>query len=216
MSFERRTFLGDVEFRKGTDGKLRAGGFALRYNTLSQNLGGFVEQVARGAVTKTIQEADIRGLVNHDPNLLIGRNTSGTLRLTDDPEGLIYEIDLPDTTVGRDAAVLLERKDMSGSSFGFRTIEDEWGETGQGFPLRTLKVIALRDVGPVTFPAYTEADAAMRSLAESRSLDIKELIEASKEDRLQEVLSRSSEKPIDEAENDRAKPIVVHRFEHLI
>jgi len=218
-TFERRTFMGDIEFR-AEDGVIRAGGYAARFNVHSQNLGGFVEQVAPGTFAKTIQEADIRGLFNHDANMVLGRNKSGTLRMEEDGTGLAYEIDLPDTTVGRDVANLLERGDVSGSSFGFRTIDDEWGETDSGFPLRTLKSVALRDVGPVVYPAYTEADSALRSLAESRSLDLDVLIDAAHKNELQDLLSERSEDETEDEErdeDDRENPIVIRRkFAHLL
>lgn len=176
-TFERRTTPSTVELRK--DGERRTAiGHAAVFGRFSQNLGGFVEQVAPGAFAKTIDEQDVRALFNHHEDHVLGRLGAGTLRMTEDDEGLAYEIDLPDTTVGRDVATLLARGDVSGSSFGFRVIEDEWGETEQGFPLRTLKQVSLRDVGPVTFPAYTDSKAALRSLAEQRSLDIDALVAA--------------------------------------
>jgi len=221
-TFERRTFMGDIEFR-AEDGVIRAGGYAARFNVHSQNLGGFVEQVAPGTFAKTIQEADIRGLFNHDANMVLGRNKSGTLRMEEDGTGLAYEIDLPDTTVGRDVANLLERGDVSGSSFGFRTIEDEWGETESGFPLRNLKSVALVDVSPVTYPAYVDTDSAIRSLAESRSLDLEELLEAANKNELQSLLhpeERTEDVSEDEErdeDGDRAQPIVIRRkFAHLL
>jgi HK97 family phage prohead protease len=199
---ERRTIVEGVEFR-AADGRLVAAGYASAFNRLSQNLGGFVEQVAPGAFTKTIQEQDVRALFNHDENALLGRLSAGTLRLAEDGTGLGYEIDLPDTTVGRDVAKLLERKDVSGSSFGFRTVEDDWSETENGFPLRTLKAVSLRDVGPVTFPAYTDSTSALRSLAEARSLDPQAVVEAAARGELRDLLH---------AETDgRETPTVVHR-----
>lgn len=185
---ETRTNIEKVELREGVDGQPVAFGYASRFNTYSQNLGGFVERVAPGTFTKTILEADIRGLFNHDANLLLGRNRANTLRLAEDDNGLAYSIDLPDTTTGRDVRTLLKRGDVTGSSFGFRTIDDEWGETEDGFPLRTLKSVALRDVGPVTFPAYVEAESGLRSLAESRNLDPTLVIEAAKANQLGELL----------------------------
>lgn len=198
---ERRTCPGDVELRKAGDGKVAAG-YAARFNKLSQNLGGFVEQVAPGAFTKTIKEQDIRALFNHSEDHVLGRNISETLRLVEDGDGLSYEIDLPDTMMGRDVATLLERRDVSGSSFGFRVVEDEWGETEQGFPLRTLKQVSLRDVGPVTFPAYSDADAALRSLAEARSLDLAHLVAAAKAGDLRSALADSEEHRHDDADAD--------------
>ncbi len=186
--FERRTFTGTVEFR--AEGKrLLAAGYGAVFNKLSQNLGGFVEQVAPGAFAKTIKEQDIRALFNHDEDHVLGRLAAGTLRLHEDDTGLAYEIDLPDTTSGRDVAVLLERGDVSGSSFGFRTIDDDWGETEAGFPLRTLKQVSARDVGPVTFPAYTDSTSALRSLAEARSLDIATVVAAAEAGELRYVIA---------------------------
>lgn len=184
---ETRTVTEPVELRDGETGPV-AYGYAARFDTLSQNLGGFVERIAPGTFTKTIAEADVRALFNHDANFVLGRNRSNTLRLTEDENGLAYEIDLPDTTAGRDVQSLLARGDVTGSSFGFRTITDEWGETDEGFPLRTLRTVALRDVGPVTFPAYTAAEAGLRSLAESRHLDYNEVLEAAEHNQLGELL----------------------------
>jgi len=211
MSEEVRNLMEPVEFR--AEGKaLFAYGYAARFNTTSQNLGGFVERIAPGTFAKTLQEADVRALFNHDPNLLLGRNKVGTLTLAEDSTGLAYEVELPDTSVGRDLAVLLERGDVSGSSFGFRTITDEWAETDSGFPERTLTSVALRDVGPVTFPAYVDADSAIRSLAESRSLDVNDLLAAAKADKLSEALRAEDEEGSEtEQEEDQATPILIHR-----
>jgi HK97 family phage prohead protease len=90
-------------------------------------------------------EPDILALVNHDPNRLLGRTASGTLRLSVDDVGLAYDLDLPDTSEGRDLAVLLERRDITGSSFTFRVAPDggdTWTQDEDGTPLRTVKAIA--------------------------------------------------------------------------
>lgn len=205
MSIERRTLTEPVEFRAQGD-KLIAAGYAYVFNRFSQNLGGFVEQVAPGAGKKSLQEQDIRALFNHDSNMILGRLGAGTLRMEEDSTGGAYEIDLPDTTVGRDVAKLLERQDVAGSSFGFRTIEDEWGETEQGFPLRTLKQVSLRDVGPVTFPAYTDSTSALRSLAEKRSLDLDLLVAAAEAGELGALLVPSDDSDQRSSDGGRETP----------
>lgn len=198
-TIERRTYAGTVEFRRENDGRVVATGYAAVFNTLSQNLGGFVEQVAPGAFAQTLTQQDVRALFNHDPNHVLGRMGSASLRMVEDEKGLAYEIDLPDTNTGRDVATLLERRDVVGSSFGFNVISDAWSETAEGFPLRTLNAVSLRDVGPVTFPAYTSSEAALRSLAEQRSLDLPLLVAAAEAGRLAEVLT-----PADADEQSRA------------
>jgi HK97 family phage prohead protease len=175
-------------------------GYALRFDKLSQNLGGFVEQISPAATSKTLQESDVRALFNHDSSMLLGRTSSGTLRLTEDRDGLAYEIDLPDTSVGNDVRELLRRGDISGSSFGFRVIEDSWTETRDGFPLRTIEELALIEVSPVTFPA------------EARSLDLHTLIEAAESNNLAEALRASAEEEeSDETDSGRVNPTVVRR-----
>ena len=187
MSYERRTASEGVELRQEGD-TLTAVGYASVFDRLSQPLGGFVERVAPGTFRSTLNQADVRALYNHEPANLLGRSGAGTLRMEEDAKGLRYEIDLPDTTLGHDVAALLRRGDISGSSFGFRTITDEWGETEDGYPLRTLTEVALRDVGPVTFPAYSSSEASLRSLAEGRSLDLDLLVRAAEDNTLRDVL----------------------------
>lgn len=206
-TIERRTFLEPVEFRKEGD-KLTAAGYAYVFGKRSQNLGGFVEEVAPGFGKKSLQEQDVRALFNHDPNYLLGRMGAGTLRMEEDDTGGAYEIDLPDTTAGRDVARLLERRDIPGSSFGFRTIEDEWGETDHGFPLRTLKQGSLRDVGPVVFPAYTDSTAALRSLAEKRSLDLDVLVAAAEAGELRTLIVPRDDSHQESDDDGRETPTV--------
>lgn len=221
--WERRTLTQPVEFRSAGDRQLTATGYASVFNRRSVNLGGFVEVVSPTAFNKTVKEADVRALFNHDPSKLLGRSSAGTLRLGVDATGLHYELDLPDTTDGRDVAVLLERGDITGSSFGFRMIEDEWGETEDGFPERTLLSVALRDISPVTYPAYPDSEAALRSLAEARSLDFDTVKAAAAADDLRSLLHQDDETapPVDAerpAEDDRDTPIIrrhQRRFIHL-
>ena len=103
MPIERRTATEGVELRE-EDGTLTAVGYAATFNRFSQNLGGFVEEVRSGAFRSTLNQADVRALFNHEPDHLLGRSTTGTLRLSEDDHGLRYEVDLPNTTLGRDVA----------------------------------------------------------------------------------------------------------------
>ncbi len=155
---ERRFTSGAVEVRqRGSETVVE--GHAAVFDKLSQNLGGFVERVMPGAFTKTLQEADVRALFNHDENLVLGRNKSGTLELSEDDSGLYYRITPPNTTYARDLLTVIERGDVSQSSFAFMTIEEEWGLSDQDFPRRDLLQVHLVDVSPVTYPAYLDTDA---------------------------------------------------------
>jgi HK97 family phage prohead protease len=146
-------------------------GHAAVFNQLSENLGGFREQVAPGAFSETIKAHDIRALFNHNPDFILGRNVSGTLRMEEDSTGLRIEIDVPDTQVGRDLMVSVQRGDVSQMSFGFSVMPDGsvWSEDQDGTTIRTLRSVRLFDVSPVVYPAYPQTDIAVRSLNDWRN-----------------------------------------------
>ena len=169
---ETRTTNSKFEVRSNDDGSITMVGYAAKFNTRSQDLGGFVETIAPGAFTRSLDDgADVKALFNHDPNIVLGRSTAGTLRLFQDDTGLRYEVDLPNTTAGKDLAISLQRGDISQSSFAFRTISDDWSFDTDGRELRTLHDLELRDVSPVTYPAYldTNSGIAQRSLEAARA-----------------------------------------------
>jgi len=166
-----------VEVRAGREGKRTIGGFAAVFNRVSDNLGGFVERVAPTAFNKSRGDGwpGVMARYNHDDNMLLGTSDSGTLRLLVDDTGLVYEVDLPSSR--SDVHELVERGDVRKSSFAFRrdNVEDDWGVTEQGYPLRTLISAPLVDVAPVNLPAYRDSTAGLRSLAEHFEADFEEV-----------------------------------------
>lgn len=214
---ERRWFSTELAVRQQPTGGIVLEGHAAVFNKVSRNLGGFVEQVAPGAFDTTLDDSpDVRALFNHDPSLILGRTTAGTLRLSADASGLYYSIDVPDTTTGRDLAISVERGDITQSSFGFFAERDSWGQTNDGYPLRTLEQVSIHDgdVSPVTYPAYPQTDSgladAIRSLAESRGLTVRDAIELAKANELATLFSTDEdpEQPVDERQ---AAPLSVVR-----
>ncbi len=165
-AIEQRVFqLNEFRVGAGDDGKPKIIGHAAVFNSLSEDLGGFREKIAPGAFRKTIREADIRALINHDSNLVLGRNKSGTLKLKEDADGLYIENDPPDTTYANDLLVVMERGDVNQMSFMFQVIKDQWDEDLEKKEYtRTLIEVKLYDVSVVTFPAYPATDASVRSL----------------------------------------------------
>jgi HK97 family phage prohead protease len=190
---ERRSLPGRVEFRASDNGPGILAGYAAVFNRMSQNLGGFVERVDPAAFNKTLADGgQVVARFNHDDNFLLGTIEANTLRLEVDGTGLRYEVDLPDTTAGRDVAALAKRGDLSKSSFAFRTISDDWGFTEDDFPLRTLKEVSLRDVAPVVNPAYLDTSTGLRSLADKYELDLEEVKRAALENNLRSLLEKDS------------------------
>lgn len=132
---------------------------------------GFFEQIARGAFEPVLGD-DVRMLLNHNSNFLLARTTNGTLRLSEDDDGLLSDADMAPVSYARDLAILVQRKDLTQMSFAFWPAEEDYdeievkdAETGTVLraPLVTiLKMERLYDVSPVTFPAYEGTDANLK------------------------------------------------------
>lgn len=185
---ERRQTLGAVEMRASDEGQ-RIGGYAAKFEKLSQNLGGFVERIAPGFFDSS-RDAGFRGVMaryNHE--LLLGTTAAGSLRMAIDKTGLDYEVDLLDDSDSQRVFKLVQRGDVSQSSFAFYVAEDEWSTTEQGFPLRTLVGGTLVDVAPVDQPAYLDTSTGLRSLAEARGVDVAEVEALARNNDLAKILT---------------------------
>src|SRR5512132_777674 len=133
-------------------------GYAAIYNTLSEDLGGYREKIAAGAFAGVLED-DVRALLNHDPNQVLGRTKSGTLRLFDEQRGLRFELDLPDSPLGENMRSAVRRGDLDGASFRFEVGDEDWNGD-----IRTVKSVkALRDVTLATYPAYPAASVELRT-----------------------------------------------------
>ena len=162
MKENRESRLGTIELRDD-DGEQQISGYAAVFNQLSENLGGFREQIAPGAFDQVMGD-DVRALFNHEPHLILGRTTADTLQLSLDDTGLRYRIDPPDTQYARDLIKSIERKDVTQSSFAFRVEDDSWDEDDDGRLIRTIRQFRrLYDISPVTYPAYPDTSVAARS-----------------------------------------------------
>ena len=185
---EKRIFNVETRVDTNEEGKDVVVGYASVYDSRSNNLGGFYEYIERGAFTEElIANSDVRALINHDPNLILARNTSGTLNLTADERGLKYEFEMPETSYGKDLAISMKRGDITQSSFAFTVAEDDWSTDDEGNNIRTIKKIdRLYDVSPVTYPAYNMAESdlvvAKRGLKEYQE----SLVEETKEEIIEE------------------------------
>lgn len=173
-AIERRFTTGKVELRAAADGKSSTiRGYAAVFDSPSENLGGFIEVIAKGAFDDVLKD-DVRALFNHDANLILGRTKSGTCTIGVDDTGLFYEITPADTQTARDLVVSLQRGDVDQSSFAFAVKREgqEWKDSPDNptMMIRTIiKVAKLYDVSPVTYPAYPDTEASARTLQEARS-----------------------------------------------
>ena len=187
-NMEKRIFNVETRVDSTDDGKDVVVGYASVYDSRSNNLGGFYEYIERGAFNEElISKSDVRALINHDPNLILARNTSGTLKLSSDERGLKYEFEMPETSYGKDLAISMKRQDVNQSSFAFTVQEDDWSTDADGNNIRTIKKIGeLFDISAVTYPAYSQAESdlvvAKRGLKEYQE----SLVEETKEEIIEE------------------------------
>ena len=154
MSHEHR-----VEWRSTLAAEIRAdaagrklGGYAAVFGA-SAELGGFTEVIRRGAFGASLRaKADVVALVDHLSDRMLGRTTSGTLRLTEDTRGLAFEVDVPATSIGNDVLVLAQRGDLAGMSFGFRIVTEAWPDQRR----RELRAVNLIEISVISGgrPAY--------------------------------------------------------------
>lgn len=173
LKIERRSFAATTTASNGT-----VAGLAIRYGSESRDLGGFREIIQRGAVAESLAnpEVDQIALWNHEPRLILGRRSAGTLRLTDTAEGLAFEIELPKTSYGDDVRQLVERGDLKAMSFGFTVVPggEKW-TTRDGLKIRTLSAIQIHEISLVSDPAYLETSVQLRSTPKQRFLALRRL-----------------------------------------
>lgn len=163
---EKRAMAGKVELRaEGESEARKIAGYAAVFNVETELWPGFREVIRPGAFTKTLGEANVRALFDHDSSQLLGTTRAGTLRLVEDAGGLAYEVDPPDTQIGRDVTELLRRGDLYGSSFAFEVFKEARSYANNGeSELREVLEVKLYDVGPVTYPQYEDAKVSLRDL----------------------------------------------------
>ena len=169
---ERRCIT--VDLRAAIEGDAaRLEGYAVVFGSMSEDLGGFREIIEPGAFGEALASApDVRALFNHDPSMVLGRTTNGTLTLAEDARGLRMAVTLPGTSYARDVYTLVERGDVSQMSFAFSTRKggETWA-TEDGQRVRRLRALNLYDVSVVTYPAYQATTVAARALEMAQEME---------------------------------------------
>lgn len=184
MIYEKR--LSPIDLRQR--GKLLEG-YAATFGTEGLIDNSYVEIIAPGAFRSSLASGhDILALADHDHTKVLGRTATRTLRLSEDAHGLAFEIDLPDTTIGRDILALAERGDLGGMSFGFKAIRED-RTAGK----RVLNAVQLIEISVVSaWPAYgnTSVNARSRSKLSTAKLQIGKMLS-----RLPPALERLPSRP---------------------
>lgn len=187
MNKEVRSMAENIEFRDSDSGDQYIEGYALKFDTWSEDLGGFRESIHKDALKNT-DTSDVRALFNHNADHIIARSAAGSLELDVDDIGLKFRAKIPNTSYGRDLLENLRNGNVNQCSFGFCLAEngDEFTydkeERSYKRILRNIKEIV--DVSVVTYPAYRDTDVtpALRSLEDAKQ----EVEEAEEEQQVEE------------------------------
>lgn len=129
-------------------------GIAHVFGSVTQRAGHAIAFSA-AAFAEALKGSDVYAFVSHDTSRILGHEKAGTVRLSVQPEGLAYEIDLPDTGDGRDVATLVGRGDLNSMSFGVNPGKYTLSSLPDGKQLRTYQSVSLFDISPVALPAFT-------------------------------------------------------------
>jgi phage head maturation protease len=133
--------------------------------------GRFMERMLPGAFARTLKNNrdQIKVTFNHGKDPGLGDRVLGLPSvLEEDREGGRYEVPLFDGI----PPLILDglRKNAYGSSLRMRVVQDDWTEkpkksatNPEGIPERSIAEVQLYEFGPVTYPAYRGATAAVRS-----------------------------------------------------
>lgn len=147
-------------------------GYALLFNTVSDDLGGFKEIIDPNALNG-VDISDVKCLINHDYNYVLGRTQAGTLELEVDSKGLAFKCYLPNTSYARDIYENIKAGNVNQCSFYYVLPDEENAKTWKvenGDYIQTIhKINELIEVSIVTVPAYKETNVEVGQ--RSKNLD---------------------------------------------
>jgi HK97 family phage prohead protease len=160
---ETRVLKGaELRIAADPDGRKAIEGYAIRFNDLSDDLGGWRERIDSTAIRL---DDDLRAFFDHDSSMVLGRRSAGTLdaHVTDD--GVFVRAYPPDTQWAKDLLVSMERQDINQMSFGFFATDDTWQKADDGTPIRTVLGADVFEVSIVAMPAYPTTSVQARNKA---------------------------------------------------
>ena len=170
MTMEKKTEIRNIKgvVKRAAADSRRVEGVAVVFNSWSEDLGGFREKIAPGALDGVIARSDIFALLDHDRRRgILGRSKRGdqvSLKLDVREDGLHYSFEAPETALGDEVLSCLERGEIDGSSFAFTVLEDQWERNGDTYERTITKIDELYDVSPVYSPAYAQTTCDLRGL----------------------------------------------------
>lgn len=164
MRKERQTRSMPCDYRvRDEDGEKYIEAYFAVFDSVYEMWPGAAESIDRGAFDDTLQEDDIRCLIDHDTRLVLGRNRAGTFELSVDTHGLWGRVRINrDDTDAMNLYARVQRGDVNQCSFGFEILDEEVEYRDDGSVHWTIKKVRMYEGSICTFPAYKETFAQAR------------------------------------------------------
>jgi HK97 family phage prohead protease len=173
MKEQRELRYSQVRASQSATGRMLLRGTAIQYNALSSDLGGFRETILPGAARATLVNSDLRFLRDHQPHMLLGRESAGTLQVEENSRGVHFAVSLPNSPDGKSVYESVSRGDLDQMSFAMRVEESSWDEildpddededdkdrsrrSKRMIPRRCCSRIALIELSAVSWAAYPQ------------------------------------------------------------
>ena len=136
----------------------RISGRAIVFNQRSELLEGTFREVIRPGAIGLAE--DLLVLAGHNQQHVLGRVSAGTARAWDDGMGVVFQVDMPDTSYARDLAASVARGDVCACSFGMNVQADEWYVDGD-VVVREVLLADVPELSIVAMPAYKTTAASL-------------------------------------------------------
>ncbi len=157
-----------VEFRSipGSDGNTLEGYAAVfgQPALIDSWEGTFREQFERGAFSKTLQERRPSLLFDHGKHPMIGMLPIGSITsLREDERGLYVKAQIADNWLTEPVRDAIRSGAIDGMSVRMNIVQDRWQPGADRVPERSIREVALIELGPTPFPAYEGTTVSLRS-----------------------------------------------------
>lgn len=186
MNEERKAFFPSaLKTRAEDSGKKYIEGYFVVYNQETELWPGWFEQIAAGALDESIRDNDIRCLFNHNSDNVLGRKSARTLELKSDSYGLWARVEINEAdSMAMDVYARVSRGDITGCSFGFRVLDEEYTIENDVWHW-IVKRAGADEISVCTFPAYPQTEIQARKKQQGLHLEkrrkvLKEKLEAMK------------------------------------
>jgi hypothetical protein len=165
---EVRSLTVPFEVRNGDDGDgLTLSGYAAVFNSptrIADRNGEYTESIAPGAFKRTLNSHKPVMQFDHGQHPLLGSLPIAAINdVREDSRGLYVEARVFDNWLTEPLRDAIRGGAITGMSFKFQVIKDDWRSTDLG-QARTIREVKLYELGPVVHPAYADTSVALRSL----------------------------------------------------